>query len=757
MIDKIFLLGGRDLEMITIREQLDKSKIRYVDRNLDWSNAALSVYEDVLNEYADASRWLIYGIELADDVESPSNYVRIDHHNDYIDRHSSIEQVLSILNLAPDRHQMLVAANDAEYIPGMLALGASAEEIEAIRRADRNAQGVTEEDERLAESAIRDNKSGDPENLIVVKSNTSMFSPICDRLFPYKRLLVYTDDELMFYGLDSGKVRFFLNDGISQGKVFYGGGDSGYVGTVKGAYSSLEIESMVAVIENVTLNNDLMSKDVLEKTNAAETFSCHIFFFPFKWDANSKIDAPFSEKVNLNSLEVNSQSDWSRVTKPLTKDEEESLYNEKNYFYPFAHKVLYDFGSCESLVRHYERIEPKTSGNVFYYIKVKGRDVPYCLKVESINLNLYATGVGLLSFHLSNSDKSQSSQMDILRINQYGRRVMPPFFKDKELHNELSEWIKIEGLKPESVYEESFKDYKTGDFWKPAGFITRLISELSSDIVSEPVIDDRMFVMSWYKNDELANDFSNNQDVYCDSNSRFSSYWYRYLFVDGGDVGKETCQDDSMMAELLKKHTYLRWRKEKSLYGVGRYSFVYLVNSDVPDFLLNYFETIYVRMTELVILQRASLLRFSAEVSDLSSMNKGVAEMSERAGSLYKEYIHFLNQVNFREVSAQDQGIEIYGMLRSSLKLDEHIADLDSEIGKLHQYVQMMEERESNSKATVLNNMAAILLPVSIVTGFWGMNAICDVASKKGFVWQIIMVLLGIAIVIVLVVRKKKK
>ena len=79
------------------------------------------------------------------------------------------------------------------------------------------------------------------------------------------------------------------------------------------------------------------------------------------------------------------------------------------------------------------------------------------------------------------------------------------------------------------------------------------------------------------------------------------------------------------------------------------------------------------------------------------------------------------------------------------------------EEGKLHQYVQMMEERESNSKATVLNNMAAILLPVSIVTGFWGMNAICDVASKKGFVWQIIMVLLGIAIVIVLVVRKKKK
>lgn len=147
---RIFLLGGYDLEMQTIRELLDKLRIDYVDKKLGWNNALLSEYRDILDEYADKPDCTIYGIELKEDVPPPSNYVRIDHHNDFIDRPSSIEQVLSVLNITPDRHQQLVGANDARYIPGMLALGATRQEVDEIRKADRKAQGVTDEDERAA-------------------------------------------------------------------------------------------------------------------------------------------------------------------------------------------------------------------------------------------------------------------------------------------------------------------------------------------------------------------------------------------------------------------------------------------------------------------------------------------------------------------------------------------------------------------------------------------------------------------------------
>ncbi len=52
--------------------------------------------------------------------------------------------------------------------------------------------------------------------------------------------------------------------------------------------------------------------------------------------------------------------------------------------------------SGKNTIRHYERIEPQLSREVRYLIKIAGRNEPYDLEVESMNLNLYATGNRLL-------------------------------------------------------------------------------------------------------------------------------------------------------------------------------------------------------------------------------------------------------------------------------------------------------------------------------------------------------------------------
>ena len=70
-------------------------------------------------------------------------------------------------------------------------------------------------------------------------------------------------------------------------------------------------------------------------------YSYHIFYFPFKWEIMGLENQAFSDQVNLDNIQYNRNSHWERSQKP-DPGEEESLYNEKNYYYTFVHNILYD-------------------------------------------------------------------------------------------------------------------------------------------------------------------------------------------------------------------------------------------------------------------------------------------------------------------------------------------------------------------------------------------------------------------------------
>ena len=244
MTEKIFLLGGYDLEMLTIRALLKENHIRYVDKKLNWTNASLTKYTDELNRYANDAAVTIYGIELQekDVAYIPANYIRIDHHNDYSHLPSALEQTAAILDVQLDAEQQLIAANDRGYISAMQALGANEDEIKRIRLLDRRAQGVTETDELLAEEAIR-NKS-ETNGITIINSQMNRFSPITDRLYPYEKLLIYTNDELIYYGVGKASLVSYFKDEIASGKMFHGGGDCGFIGTVRSVYSKEDITGL---------------------------------------------------------------------------------------------------------------------------------------------------------------------------------------------------------------------------------------------------------------------------------------------------------------------------------------------------------------------------------------------------------------------------------------------------------------------------------------------------------------------------------
>ena len=69
--DFLFLLGGYDLEMITIAELLKLHNVPFEDKKLQWNTAKLSAYQDVLAVNQDKKK--IYGIELMDDNTLQTN------------------------------------------------------------------------------------------------------------------------------------------------------------------------------------------------------------------------------------------------------------------------------------------------------------------------------------------------------------------------------------------------------------------------------------------------------------------------------------------------------------------------------------------------------------------------------------------------------------------------------------------------------------------------------------------------------------
>lgn len=768
-----FLIGGYDLEMVTITNILREyaPEIKMYDNELRWG-AKLSSYASVFNDNC-----IFIAIELEKDIQPPPGYIEINHHNEESNAPSSLEQVLQFLKdqfaieIPYKRNFQLIVANDTAHIAGMKNIGASPEEIAHIRSLDRKAQGITKKDEKLGRKSVKKNKKV-KQKITIIKSLTPRFATITDRLYPCDRILIYTADELNYYGEGAKLLAESFDELVKENKAYYGGMGEGYFGLTKDGIQSLGGIKRVRkkVLKILTQNINYNKTDDNESCRNEEIlpadkplYSYHIFIFPFKWEHKSITGKTFSERFDLTKIKPWDNSDWINLPKPIRAEYATELYNEKNFFYEFVHPVLFDDEKWKDdpVVLHYERKEAYDNRKLVYEIDVIANPGnPYRLNLKSIGLNLYSTGTGSLVFYLENNDYPGLD--NILRINQYGRRILPPFFdlktgvlKTKQY--ELANHIAITGLNGnEQRYFEDFSSYTDKTDWKPARFIESLMADFNENLHIEPVTDDRMHVLCRYENDKMSRIVKGKWL----NNDGFKNDWYRFLFVDGGKY--PMCQNEKMKDKLIKAHTYTRWTNWGSIHGISRYSFVYLTPKNPNDFLKTHFRTIYARMVELTLIQRASILKFSEEVTELSKLKQeGTKSMTEKISGLYKEYIRFVNQVYFREVTAQEQGIELYNLMQEKMKIAEQVKDLDREIEELHNYANLLEQKEQEQRITKITVLGAVFLPATFLVGLFGINTLPEVKDLPTMLingkpywpfWNSLMlILLFTAILIVLI------
>ena len=225
---KNFFLGGNDLEMSEIKKILSSNGIPFEDKNLRWDNAFASAYAEEI-EKSVKNGFTPVLVELKNDI-AEDLFVQcqvVDHHDKFVSRAASLLQVLKMLNLQPTRQQLLIAANDSGYIPAMLEMSASRSEVEAIRRMDWQAQGISEE--RIAEAIQAYERKKTKNGVFIIEMEHFCFAPATDAAFwdqPSQNILFrFREGRTLYFGNPEliGRVYDkFSGCGCWRGKNFVG-------------------------------------------------------------------------------------------------------------------------------------------------------------------------------------------------------------------------------------------------------------------------------------------------------------------------------------------------------------------------------------------------------------------------------------------------------------------------------------------------------------------------------------------------------
>lgn len=504
--------------------------------------------------------------------------------------------------------------------------------------------------------------------------------------------------------------------------------------------------------------------------------SKHVFQFPFRWDVkyvgNDLSKTLYGERTDLDAfhekLTSKPTSCWSEVVDFKTDTAEN--YNAWTYFYSFVRKAIFP----DATYRSYKQYTYALGQNATYQITIVKKAWPdfdkinfeqtLTLELKSVTLNVYDLGVGVLSFSLEND--SYGEPEDILKINDFGRRLYPqyigPGFNLQYPKNSfLASSIQlINEDKSLNIQSDFIQDYARSPSYLPPHILQLLDSGLKTDstfftekipvakagIRIKPVLDDRMFVLCWYGRSQLAQELTTLTGTQYDL-TKEKDFWYRYVFVDT-DL---TCPDPLLKDTLLKQTTYTRWAPEKTLFGVSRYTFVIL--TDAGDFAANvlsvHLTDIYARLALVELVQRSALLRFSGEVSFVSRLLKNTADLSftsNQVQELNSSYIQFDNRFFFKEVTAQEQGIELYDMLHARMRLSETASDVKREISELNNYVQAASsetQRVSLERISLLGGL--FLVPGFLLSYFgWGILDFKHVPINVWGFWSIVIAFLAL-------------
>ena len=539
-----------------------------------------------------------------------------------------------------------------------------------------------------------------------------------------------------------------------------------------------------------------------EEKESKPVISYHTFMFPFLFEMN--------KKMTRGKFEACCHPGWFPDVWEPDAMKAPIWYNQYHYFNEATQNAIYmpkDFkDNSQTVVKNLrfdllslteenpkanplrEMTRQRNENSQIQYVIRKDKD--YYLDVNAIRMKLFNTGVGILIFELENRD--YPSENDVKLINDIGRRIYAPYYaEDKEDKNRIFCTICAEAL----YFAKDKKNIAPDDDPSliPKGIraaadvtvlakpIRQLLSNSNchvttnrncakNEICIEPIIDDRMFVACYYINGDFVDamrewdgdryrymtDAKSRVPSENEKNSNTAHRLYTMMYVDSNGI---CCHGRDMLQKLLSDdHIYTRWleyswfdKKEServfagTITGFSEYTMI-SVAKNPPEHLINAFLTQYVEIAILVLAQRASLLAFEYMISECARGKHYEVQ------TIQKKYTLFQSQILLKEVSPQQQGIELYDLLKKNLMIEKEQSEIKEQISGLFEQNNFYHDAKENK----------ILFLISMIGLLEAVNTGVDIFEPGKCVSLILKIILffvsliGIALFILLKSKKNK-
>ncbi len=462
-------------------------------------------------------------------------------------------------------------------------------------------------------------------------------------------------------------------------------------------------------------------------------YSYHTFLFPFRWKKTG-------DSTNVKKFERLLRKDktvcWEEYDAYEGKIPDAEYYAQVQYFKKDAANIFFDLKDT-NVVKTYRltvnNIHNFSKGNIGYYSITKGKNdtekTEYRLRINGIHLSVYEIGVAVLSFELEYwGDKYVTSAdgktvhkiskhiVDVNAINEYGRRINLPYVGDKIHHFLVADKIeiKIGDFYEEENYSKTIDDFINKNIPLSPHFIMKPIKNLICNkgvlttniektkplrnrMFVEPIIDDRMYVCCLLMDNQLSKSLKNKNESgeYEIFNNETI---YKLAFIENS----LSCPSDKMMPDILKRCIYDRWINWGTIDIITHHSFVRITSDEAIDAVVYPFLTEYVKMAQLAVVQRATLIALE---------NECVFTDTKKISKLQEKYVKAQKEILLDECTVQEQGIEEFNMLRRELFVKERTDSLDKRLKDLYELANLQHDSRQNRWMAALT-VAGIFLAI---------------------------------------------